>query len=161
MANASASASAAPSWTCDSDDWSGLTSRQFGFCFWLISDTSPLRWPQVLIPRCETLFAITPYVAEFFSTVTALIFIVLGLMNMLSSGHSDEVVDLAASVFVINGVSAAMSHGTQWRFWGQMDAITINVMALFFLYAVMQASRARHRPARAARSFFYSGRQSR
>ena len=103
----------------------------------MIADSAPMRWPRVLIPRCEDVFVISPYIAEFFSTITALLFIYLGLVQLLCSGHSDEVVDLAASVFVLNGVSAALSHGTQWRFWGQMDQITINVMALFFTYAVL------------------------
>jgi hypothetical protein len=125
-------------WTCvEHRRW--LTFEQIGECFWSISEHAAVQWPRVLIPRCEKMFAVTPYAAEFFSTVTALVFVVLGLMQLLSSGYSDEVIDLAASVFVINGVSAMMSHGTQQRFWGQMDSITINVMALFFCYAVMQA----------------------
>ena len=49
----------------------------------------------------------------------------------------DEIVDLAVTVFLLNGLSAALSHGTQLRFWGEMAHITINVMALIFLYALL------------------------
>ena len=123
--------------TCD-----GLTGRLFGECVYGLTAASPFfqyHWPRALVPRCEETFVIVPYVAEFFSTISALVFIWLGLVQLLCSGHSDEVVDLAASVFVLNGFSAFMSHGTNWRFFGQMDSITINVMALWFTYAVLQA----------------------
>lgn len=115
-----------------------LTGRAFGECFWNLDKDAVVRWPSVLIPRCEVIFGISPYIAEFFSTVTALLFVYLGLVQLLCSGYSDEVVDLAATVFLINGVSAALSHGSHVRFWGQMDSITINVMALIFSYAVLQ-----------------------
>ena len=91
-----------------------LTGWRLGECFWSL-DSAVLEWPRVLVPRCEAQFAVTPYIAEFFSTTTALLFVYLGLVQLLCSGHSDEVVDLAASVFVLNGASAALSHGTQVR----------------------------------------------
>lgn len=124
-----------------SGTWSDLPYEDWGECFWGISDMREpgLRWPRVLIGRCEIMFAITPYMAEFFSTVTASFFVVLGLMQMLCSSHSDEVADTAAAIFVVNGISAALSHGSQLRYWGQIDGISINVMALVFLYVVLLA----------------------
>ena len=116
----------------------GLTGRLFRSPL-AASPILEFHGPRALVPRCEATFVIVPYIAEFFSTITALVFIWLGLVQLLCSGHSDEVVDLAASVFVLNGFSAFMSHGTNWRFFGQMDSITINVMALWFTYAVLQA----------------------
>ena len=34
-------------------DCSGLTGQAFGECFWLTADEAIIRWPRVLVPRCE------------------------------------------------------------------------------------------------------------
>ena len=117
-----------------------LTGWRLGECFWSL-DSAVLEWPRVLVPRCEAQFAVTPYIAEFFSTTTALLFVYLGLVQLLCSGHSDEVVDLAASVFVLNGASAALSHGTQVREKPEppsspADAHSSNALFLALLAAV-------------------------
>ena len=83
--------------------------------------------------KCEANYAVVPFVAEFWSTLTAVAFVPAGLLMLLSSTYSDETLDLTAALVVINGLTSILAHGTLLRIFGQADQLSIFLIALLFL----------------------------
>lgn len=90
-------------------------------------------WPLVLIDRCEQNL---PVVGELWSTLSALLIVVAGLLPLFSSKYSDEEIDLVNGLTVLNGVSSALAHMTLLRIFGQADVLSINIGATLYVKAI-------------------------
>ena len=64
--------------------------------------------------KCEANYAVVPFVAEFWSTLTAVAFVPAGLLMLLSSTYSDETPPLLSSSPTRCARSGAARHST-WR----------------------------------------------
>ena len=95
-------------------------------------------WP-LAIDRCEDNYVVVPWVAEFFSTLSALPIILCGLLPLFTSTYSDDLLDVASALVVLNGVTSALSHATLLRVVGRADELSIYLGTLLYLKALVLA----------------------
>ena len=96
-------------------------------------------WPTVVYDRCEANYAMVPGIAEFWSSVTGLAIVAAGLLPLLTSEYSDDLLDVVNAFITLNGVAATLAHGTLLRVVGQADALSINLGVLLFVKALVMA----------------------
>ena len=113
----------------------GVRSREFRIAWRRMNN----EWPLSSTDRCESNGVIVPYVSEFFSSITALVIMITGLVPLVKSKYPDELVDLANAMMVINGAASALAHGSALRIFGQADAFSIHISVLLFLKGLIMA----------------------
>ena len=89
-------------------------------------------WPLVERDKCEANYVVIPFIAEFFSTLTGAFIIAAGVVPLVTSCYSDELLDLVSAFVALNGVFSMLSHATLMRIFGRADTLSINLGSLLF-----------------------------
>lgn len=103
------------------------------------SDTALQAWPAVSKDLCEANYAVVPWIAEFWSAVSALFIVVSGLVPLLTSPYSDDLIDLVCAFNTLNGLFAALSHATLLGIFGKADELSIYLCWIIYIKALILA----------------------
>ena len=94
-------------------------------------------WPLEAHDKCEANYAIIPFIAEFFSTLTGAFIIAAGVVPLVTSRFSDELLDLVSAFVALNGVFSMLSHATLMRIFGRADTLSINLGSLLYIKCML------------------------
>lgn len=99
----------------------------------------PAAWPLVLSDKCEANFVVLPFIAEFFSALSAVAIAAAGLLSLFSSRYSDDLLDIVSALTAMNGVFSVLAHSTLLRIFGRADTLSINLGLLLYTRCILHA----------------------
>lgn len=73
------------------------------------------------------------------SAISNLFISAAGLIGLLASDYSDEILDLASSITVVNGIGGCLAHATELRVFEELDLVSMLISGLLFFKGMARA----------------------